>query len=506
MNPVIVIPTYWCETDRTHRLGERGVYDYSTPIAKPLPELEICLDSLENVRGVIRIIVLVATETGLEDSARARVNSICRSHPNLNIVVIGEKEAAYVQRAVGRMIPAAMGNVVSLHGYGAIKNMGLAVAAILEHDAVVFLDDDEVVSDADFLINAVYGLGALTRQGLQIVAKSGYFIDENGSPYAKPSNEWTERYWSKANDFNSVMAKAQSAKRVTRSNHMCGGCCALHAAAYTKIPFDPYITRGEDLDYMLNLRANGLDVWFDNKWYVRLKKPEDMSSPSSLFMQDTYRWYYEYRKLEVINSRRDLRTITQESLMPYPGPWLFPEVRKRVFQTALRRMVAGPDRAAYLGILTRGRQKADKFAKDASTRYLSFAMTWPTVAVSLWGDRTLSNAILRTGEVSVSISAAMAMRQSKIDQVAADAEAAEISEELAEVEGASPEDTPDDAVAMDVSAYFDGESANDDAEVEPASNSAEAEPATPADASSVELPAPLVDPDDTDPNPSSISV
>lgn len=401
MSPVVVIPSFWAEGCQPGALGERGVYDYTTPIDKPMPELETCLSSLEQVRGMLRVVVLVVAPKSCEESARARVNSICRAHPSLNPLVVGAQEASHIERAVGRMAHHVTGETVSLRGYGAIRNMGLAVAAVFGHDVVVFLDDDEVVLDRDFLVNAVFGLGSLTRQNLKILAKSGFFVDELGSPYAAPSEEWSERYWSKAADFNKVMERAQHASvRITRSNHLCGGCCALHAEAFMRVPFDPYITRGEDLDYVLNLRANGLDVWFDNEWFVRLQPPEEMAPVPSLFMQDVHRWLYEYRKLDAMNSRRDLRTVTSESLMPYPAPWLSADVRRRVFQTALRRLVTGPDRMAYLQILTRGRYEADKFARSASSRYLSFAMVWPTIASALWEDRYLQGAILRTGEVA----------------------------------------------------------------------------------------------------------
>ena len=401
MNPVIVIPSYWAEGVRPGALGERGVYDYTTPIDKPLPELELCLSSLDQVRGVIRVIVLVVSPITCEDSARARVESICRAHPALNPLVIGAREAAHVERAVARMAHHVTGETVALRGYGAIKNMGLAVAAVFGHDVVVFLDDDEVVLDPDFLINAVHGLGSLTRQNLKVLVKSGFFIDANNSPYADPTDEWTEKYWSKAAEFNRVMERMQtSSSRFSRSNHLCGGCCALHAEAYAKVPFDPYITRGEDLDYVLNLRANGMDAWFDNAWFVRSQPPEEMASVPSMFMQDVHRWLYEYRKLDAMNARRDLRTITYESLMPYPAPWLFPEVRRRVFRTALRRFITGPDRLAYLRILTKGRYDADRFARSASSRYLSFAMVWPTIVQALWGDRVIASAILSTGQVA----------------------------------------------------------------------------------------------------------
>lgn len=401
MNPVIVIPSYWDRSARPGPLGERGVYDYTTPIDKPLPELEVCLSSLEHVSGVLRVIVLVVAPQDCEEAARARVNSICRAHADLNPLVIGAREASHVERAVSRMAHHVAGETVSLRGYGAIRNMGLAVAAILGHDVVVFLDDDEVALGEDYLTKAVWGLGSLTRQNLQVLVKSGFFIDELGSPYAEPSGAWSEKYWSKAADFNRVMERAQtSASRITRSNHLCGGCCALHAAAFSKAPFDPYITRGEDLDYVLNVRAMGMDVWFDNEWCVQSQPPEEMAGAPSLFMQDVHRWLYEYRKLDAMNARRDLHTITPESLMPYPAPWLSSGVRRRVFRTALRRFLTGPDRLAYLRILVRGRFDADRFARSASSRYLSFAMVWPTIVAALWEDRVIASAILQTGEVA----------------------------------------------------------------------------------------------------------
>ena len=401
MNPVIVIPSYWDRGARPGPLGERCVYDYTTPIDKPLPELEVCLSSLEHVSGVLRVIVLVVAPQDCEEAARARVNSICRAHADLNPLVIGAREASHVERAVSRMAHHVAGETVSLRGYGAIRNMGLAVAAILGHDVVVFLDDDEVALGEDYLTKAVWGLGSLTRQNLQVLVKSGFFIDELGSPYAEPSGAWSEKYWSKAADFNRVMERAQtSASRITRSNHLCGGCCALHAAAFSKAPFDPYITRGEDLDYVLNVRAMGMDVWFDNEWCVQSQPPEEMAGAPSLFMQDVHRWLYEYRKLDAMNARRDLHTITPESLMPYPAPWLSSGVRRRVFRTALRRFLTGPDRLAYLRILVRGRFDADRFARSASSRYLSFAMVWPTIVAALWEDRVIASAILQTGEVA----------------------------------------------------------------------------------------------------------
>lgn len=397
VNPVIVIPSYWTDSSLRDEPGKPGAYDYATPLTKPLPELENCLTSLEQVRGVLRVIVLVVASPSCEDSARARVNSICRVHPDLNAIAIGSREEALVIRRILRISPKVKGQEVSLRGYGSIRNMGLALACVFGHDSVLFMDDDEVALTPDLLVDAVYGLGAVTRQDLPILAKSGYYVRPDDSPYAKVDTRWSERRWTKHAAFNQMMASyLTSQTRICRSSYLCGGCCSLHAAAYTKVPFDPYITRGDDLDYLLNLRARGIDVWFDNKLSVRLQPPEEMASTPSIFMQDVYRWMYEYEKLAAMNKRHNLHTVTAESLAPYPGPWLGKEVRGRIRGTAFRRFLVGPDRSAYLSILTRGMSSADSYAKENATRYLSFAALWPDVAASLWDDQTLRHAIERS--------------------------------------------------------------------------------------------------------------
>ncbi len=398
MNPVIVIPTYWAETDYVGGIGERGTYDYVTPIAKPLPELETCLSSLEQVRGVLRVVVLVVSEKGMAESARARVDGICRAHPNLDITVVGRGEASLVSKAVSRLAPSLPGENVSLRGYGAIKNMGLAVAALLGHDVVVFLDDDEVATGPNFLADAVFGLGTLTREELKVVVKTGYFLNAEGSPFTggKGPVRWSERLWSKHEGFNDMMRAKLAGPRISRSNWLCGGCCAIHASAFSQVPFDPYITRGEDLDYVLNLRARGIDVWFDNAWSVRAVPP-GLPSRASLLMQDAYRWLYEVEKLDVFNRRQDMRTVTLSSLMPYPAPWVSPDVRARIEKTAARRLFVGPERSSYLRILTSGVRDAQAWATRYRERYLAFLNVWPTVVETLWDERGLAARILETG-------------------------------------------------------------------------------------------------------------
>lgn len=401
MNPVIVIPTYWTQKVVAPSIGEVGTYDHATPIDRPLPELEVCLESLEQVRGVLRVVVLLVAPPSCVDSARARVNAICAAHPSLNPLIIGPKEASAISNAIHMVAPNMVGETVSLRGYGAIRNMGLAVGAILGHDIVVFMDDDEVALNEDFLIDAVYGLGLLTRQDLPVSAKSGYFLNSNGSCYADESTtRWYDRYWTKKAEFNQWMRRAQNGTRISRSNYVCGGCFAVHADAFCRVAFDPYITRGEDLDYLFNLRMNGLDVWFDNQWCVKHMPPKTPSN-ASRFMQDVYRWTYECEKIDVSNHRIGLHKITPQSLTPYPSTWITPEIHKRIFRTSLLRAIGEPEHREYFYIWTHARNDARAWARRVSESYLSFQTYWPGMMAQLWRDEPLADAIVESGTPKV---------------------------------------------------------------------------------------------------------
>ncbi len=388
MNAAIVIPTYWADARKDPHLP--GTYDHATELSSAEPELDRCLASLEQVRDLPPVILLVVCPVSATVEVSRRVRAIVADHPAIDAVVVTNVEAARIIDAVGELAPAGTGECVSLRGYGAIRNMGFAVASVLAHDAVIFIDDDEVVTDPNFMKQAIYALGQETRQGQPILVKSGYFLDRAGSPYADAARAGiTTRWWTKRHEFNAWMERALAGTRISRSQYVCGGCLAVHARAFARVPFDPFITRGEDLDYLINARLFGLDVWFDNAWKVKHLPPAtDELAPR--FMQDVYRWYYERAKIRYANRQNDLAAVTPASLMPYPGPWISDELDGRVSKTAFARMIFTREHAGYARIWRRGRADAERYAHAHCAAYLQFQRFWPTIIDGLWHDRALA--------------------------------------------------------------------------------------------------------------------
>lgn len=388
MNPCVEILSYWSGVN--HDPQAPGGYDHTTELNDPTPELDRCLSSLEKVIDLPRVIILVVCPLSATVEVSRRVSAIAAAHPRLNTVLVTNVEAARISDAVGELAPKGSGECVSLRGYGAIRNMGLAVAAIFGHDTVIFLDDDEVVLTADFMKRALYAVGMQTRAGQAILVKSGYFYNDQGSPYADESkNARLNHWWPKRAEFNAWMKKALTGTRICRSNYVCGGLLVLHAQAFSMVPFDPFITRGEDLDYLFNMRMFGLDVWFDNKLAVKHLPPRT-ESLSSRFMQNVYRWYYERTKIHSVNRRKGMTAITPSSLMPYPGHWISNELDERVERTALLRMMLTREHLGYFKIWRDGKRDARRYAEEYHDAYLRFQSFWPTIFNGLWRNASLA--------------------------------------------------------------------------------------------------------------------
>jgi len=397
MNPVIVIPTFAQARRKRKNSSVTTVYDHATPLTSR-GELPRCLESLRKVEGLGQIIVLVVSEPDVAGQAADKVQSIVDGFPDMSIAVIGESELSLIWQRMDEVGAGGYVHEINLQGYAAMRNVGLLLASVLGFDAVVFLDDDAVVEDPDFLKHAVYGLGKFTRKGIPIIAKSGYYLNKEGSYLSMSQNKWYNHFWQQGKAFNAWIYKAMRGPRLSRSNHVCGGCFVLHREAFRRVAFDPWIVRGEDLDYMLDLRMYGSDIWFDNKWWMR-HLPPDTKSEGARFRQDIYRWLYEYRKMEYSRTQIDLLQVKPASLEPYPGPFLEPNIGRRIRITAWLRSFGRPDKKAYRAAAKAARGEAEEYAQENCAKYFEFQFAWPEIVARLEGDAPLREALVRSVEM-----------------------------------------------------------------------------------------------------------
>jgi hypothetical protein len=222
-------------------------------------------------------------------------------------------------------------------------------------------------------------------------------------------NKWYNRYWQQGSAFNEWITRAMQGTRLSRSNHVCGGCLALHREAFRRLAFDPWIPRGEDLDYLLNLRMYGSDIWFDNQWSL-VHLPPKTANEGMRFRQDIYRWLYEHRKIEYSRTQIDLLQISPASLEPYPGPFLRPGIERRVRRTAFLRSLARPNKMAYRKAARAVAREAAAYAEENCGRYFEFQHLWPELMRRMEGDRILGAALLESMRWSIRANARDSLR------------------------------------------------------------------------------------------------
>jgi glycosyltransferase involved in cell wall biosynthesis len=397
VEPVVIIPTFWTKPQakrgrtRTPVDDLSSVYDHPTPIDSDgsLPE---CLRSLQKVVGLGKVVIVVATtDESIEHRAEDKVREIVDEFPDLDAFVFGPAELGSLHRRLEQLEFADMIDGVTLKGYGAVRNVGLMAAAVLGHEVVVFIDDDEIVTNSDFLQRAMYGLGRKFEDGTPLLAKSGFYTDAEGRWQTNSVPHWTDMFWRRRDAFNAAMTEVMKPPRVKPTNIAFGGCMALHRDMFANVSFDPWILRGEDVDYVISARMHGGGVYMDDEWSVVHLPPEPVSE-AIRFRQDAYRFVYEQRKIEFAKSQVDLRQVTPKSMMPYPGPFLEASVGWRAALTAfLRSVTSSSERSTYFAVATHVLSEAAAYARDHCQHYFEFQRRWPILIDSLWDDIALKS-------------------------------------------------------------------------------------------------------------------
>ena len=160
---------------------------------------------------------------------------------------------------------------------------------------------------------------------------------------------------------------------------------ALHKDVYTTISFDPWITRGEDLDYLINLRLHGGEMYIDDQWSIMHLSSGPLSR-ALRFRQDVYRFIYEHRKLEFAKSQVDLARVTPESLAPYPGDFVDGSVIFRARITSLLRSISSDERKMYWHVGTKSVKDAGEYARKHCGNYFALQRAWTYMMERLFND------------------------------------------------------------------------------------------------------------------------
>jgi GT2 family glycosyltransferase len=379
-NVVIAVPTYWCWGQEKAGETSKITYDHPTPIDRP-STLERLLDSLVPIDYPdFRILIITATTTSmLGEAAEERVRGIIGKYRDrLQIMQFASGDLAFLRERLEALgfDPA----LISLHGYGNVRNIQLIVSHLLGAEIVVGLDDDEVV-ESDYMGRATEFIGREYKGDL-IRAIAGFYVDKDGNLSIQVGEARNNLFLDKGVYMNAALQRLRDEPgRVVETPIVFGGNMVLHRSLFAKIPFDPNIPRGEDIDYLINARFLGYRFWLDKELTVIHMPPDDyQTSPCLAIQQDVSRFIYQRTKLAFAQG---VELEEPKGLDPYPGRFLQRDLEEHAVQ-ALRTICPGkmhdvPSPEDFV-------KKAVEEAKKRVQRYFAFQTRWEELMSVVEGD------------------------------------------------------------------------------------------------------------------------
>ena len=279
---------------------------------------------------------------------------------------------------------------INLSCYPAIRNCQLIVPNALGTNVMIGLDDDELAMP-DHIKKATEFIGK-KHKGETIYGIGGYYKDKKGDHIMKnlKKPEVDDIFYKKRFVKNEGFIVQDNKKgRVNKSNFVFGGNMVMHRKMFMNVSYDMGITRGENMDYLINARMYGFDFYFDKKLYIIHMPPEKWYKNIKAFLhtgafskanyykleQDVLRFIYEREKIRECNDHHpELKYINVEHLKPYPGDFFSDRlIRDAIY--ALKTMYPGEAKKLKINAemeISRALERARKLAPN----YFVFNCKW----------------------------------------------------------------------------------------------------------------------------------
>lgn len=356
MNVLIETPTYW------RKRGEDSVFDHPIPLETD-GWLKRYLKSVTTHPqfNLIKKIVLFPAPLDLE--IENKVRQVSRGFEKIDVFSL---ELLHKLRNIlkNNSFSKEFISKINADSYSCVRNLGLIKGVLENADLLILLDDDEIILKNDFIKKA---LDVDNFHG-----KTGYYTSK-GKHYLhvpQPPN-WALK-WQKTELIAETIQKYIDTKeRFTKTNIALGGCMVITKKLYQNICFDPYIARGEDIDFLINSKCHNYDFRFDSEIFVEHIPPQGTNYFWPKFRGDIHRFIYQRQKI------RDFG-IKAKDLCPYPGDFLKKDLEERIVYTAknfakdvLKKKNSSLVKFAELEI-----KKAKKYAREHSKKYSAFLSEW----------------------------------------------------------------------------------------------------------------------------------
>jgi hypothetical protein len=335
MDVTMVIPTYWARASAIGWQEGDAVYDHPTPLdhegtlLRALQSMEILAD-----KDFQLVILAIATAEAIEGKVEAKIAQMVGSAGagGIETLLFGPSQLKQIHELLRSQGQGQYCELLQLRGYSPVRNLCLFVAHCLGSEAAVLIDDDEVFEDPHFISKATEFIGQAIG-GQAVAAVAGYYLQPDGEyRLNKPFRPWM-RYWDQVARMNEGFDQFISAEpRMKETPFVFGGNMVVHRSLFTVVPFDPFVPRGEDIDFLINAKMFGFHFFLDNQLSIKHLPPPKSHPFWRQLREDIYRFVFEREKIVCQHRKKGMRRVAPEEFDPYPGCFLKADLEEKIAQ------------------------------------------------------------------------------------------------------------------------------------------------------------------------------
>jgi hypothetical protein len=219
---------------------------------------------------------------------------------------------------------------IALVGYSPLRNACLVAAHILNKDIAVSIDDDCLFMDPEY-IGRIKAKMLSDFDGRPIRAYCGPYVTAQNTIYLDLPTAPHTVYWNVVEVMNEAfrryIVESPGMKEVPFAIM---GNIAVHRDFYIRVPLDPPLQRGEDMDWVMNAHILGERFIMDTDLVIKHDPPPRPYPTWRPLREDIYRFRYQQAKIASSREENGYHAVNRDRYLPYPGVFFQDDFLERV--------------------------------------------------------------------------------------------------------------------------------------------------------------------------------
>lgn len=372
-----------------------GIYDHPTNInsfAKDETFTRLINSIIKNLPSGFEAniyIIFGKTNEGIsnrkiEKLLRQAINKKVRNNDRVYIYIMGARVLSEIKKLRRNNL------IIDNHGYGNMRNLQLINQILFDIPYQLNLDDDEVIVNRNFF-HKTLEIERIIEKEKNLVGVGGLYLNSRLSPDISQQKKINKEM----NVFETRLIVQQQLIDFYKKKDwyfpvgaVFGGLNIMNNKVAREVCFDPFITRGEDIDFLINAFFKNFLFGFSSSWSIVHKLPSKYLYLSldrnNKLKRDIIRFLYQKRKIEYLAKKFKLKiNPLLDILDPYPGGFLkLPEHKLK------------SDAFKYIDPLSLEKYINEILNKEIN-RFLRMYSIWPSFSKTLDNHKDIMTLFIR---------------------------------------------------------------------------------------------------------------